>query len=109
MEKLKIETIGNAEPVENSHEQAVSFVESHRNILEHYARGGIVIEPAPPSLSMFAFDLEKNTIYINSMFYKELGLRMNARFLLRYMKLSIFWRKNKSLLRTVERKNLKDI
>ena len=58
----------------NEHEQAVNFVESHRDILEHYARGRITIEPAPEGLSTFAFNLEENTIYINSMFYKELGL-----------------------------------
>jgi hypothetical protein len=58
----------------NEHEQAVTFVESHREMLEHYARGSISIEPAPEGLNTFAFNLKKNTIYINSMFYKEIGL-----------------------------------
>jgi hypothetical protein len=58
----------------SEHEQAMAFVESHREMLEHYARGSIVIEPAPKGLNIFAFNLKKNTIYINSMFYKELGL-----------------------------------
>ena len=65
---------GDREFQEKQHEQAVNFVEGHRNVLEHYARGAISIAPSPKGLNTFAFDLEKNTIYINSMFYKELGL-----------------------------------
>lgn len=69
-----IEIPKDTEEQQAQHEQAVKFVESHRNILEHYARGSIHIAPSPEGLNTFAFDLEKNTIYINSMFYKNLGL-----------------------------------
>jgi hypothetical protein len=60
--------------VENEHADAVALVEKHRDFFEHYAKGKIKIEPAPKSIPTFAFNLEKNTIYINSMFYKNLGL-----------------------------------
>jgi hypothetical protein len=60
--------------VENEHAEAVVLVEKHRDFFEHYAKGKIKIEPAPKSIPTFAFNLEKNTIYINSMFYKNLGL-----------------------------------
>ena len=56
------------------HAEAVALVEKHRDFFEHYAKGKIKIEPAPKGVPTFAFDLEKNTIYINSMFYKKLGL-----------------------------------
>jgi von Willebrand factor type A domain. len=59
---------------ENEHAEAVALVEKHRDFFEHYAKGKIKIEPAPADLKTFAFNLEKNTIYINSMFYKKLGL-----------------------------------
>lgn len=64
------------EPVKivNEHEEAVALVEKHRDFFEHYAKGKIKIEPAPKDLPTFAFNLEQNTIYINSMFYKKLGL-----------------------------------
>src|SRR3989344_274871 len=58
----------------NEHEEAVAFVESHRDFFEHYARGGVKIEPAPEGLETFAFNLESNTIYISPKFYKDLGL-----------------------------------
>lgn len=57
-----------------AHVEAVEFVQKNRDLLEHYARGKIKVEPAPPGLDTFAFDLEKNTIYVNSRFYKKLGL-----------------------------------
>ncbi|MEK7581943.1 MAG: VWA domain-containing protein [Patescibacteria group bacterium] len=57
----------------NEHAEAVTLVEKHRDFFEHYAKGKIKIEPAPEDLETFAFNLEKNTIYINSMFYKKLG------------------------------------
>ena len=63
------ETGGNDE-----HSLAVALVEKHRDFFEHYAKGKIKIEPAPKEIPTFAFDLEKNTIYVNSMFYKKLGL-----------------------------------
>jgi len=63
------ETGGNGE-----HAEAVALVEKHRDFFEHYAKGKIKIEPAPKEIPTFAFDLEKNTIYVNSMFYKKLGL-----------------------------------
>ncbi len=56
------------------HAEAVALVEKHRDFFEHYARGEIKVEPAPAGLNTFAFDLEKNTIYVNSMFYAEFGL-----------------------------------
>ena len=54
------------------HAEAVALVEKHRDFFEHYAKGQIKIEPAPEGLKTFAFDLETNTIYASSMFYKEL-------------------------------------
>ncbi len=55
------------------HNEAVDFVEKHRDFFEHYAKGKVNIEPAPQGLKTFAFDLENNTIYVNSMFYKKSG------------------------------------
>lgn len=57
----------------DEHSEAVAFVERHRDYFEHYAGGRIKIAPAPKGLKTFAFDLEKNTIYINGMFYEKLG------------------------------------
>jgi hypothetical protein len=66
---------GKVQSVEESeHTEAVALVEKHLDFFEHYAKGKIKIKPAPESLKTFAFDLEKNTIYVNSMFYKKLGL-----------------------------------
>jgi len=56
------------------HSEAVALVEKHRDFFEHYAKGKIKIEPAPKGIPTFAFNLEQNTIYINSMFYQKLGL-----------------------------------
>ena len=58
---------------ENEHVEAVAFVEKHRDFLEHYARGRVKILPAPKGLKTFAFNLETNEIYANSMFYKNKG------------------------------------
>src|SRR3989344_5499929 len=58
---------------ESEHAEAVGFVEKHRDFFEHYARGRVRIEPAPKGLSTFAFDLERDVIYVNSMFYKKQG------------------------------------
>ena len=55
------------------HAEAVALVEKHRDFFEHYAKGKIKIEPAPKELPTFAFNLETNTIYVNSMFYERLG------------------------------------
>ena len=57
-----------------AHQKAMDFVERNRNFFEHYARGRVKFEPAPPGLDTFAFNLETNTIYINSRFYKQRGL-----------------------------------
>ena len=57
-----------------AHTEAVALVEKHRDFFEHYAGGQIKIEPAPAGLKTFAFNLEQNTIYVNSMFFVELGL-----------------------------------
>lgn len=62
------------ESSESSHKEAVEFVEKHRDFFEHFARGRVKFEPAPEGLDTFAFDLEKNVIYVNSRFYKERGL-----------------------------------
>lgn len=59
---------------EARHAEAVELVEKHRDFFEHYAGGRIKIEPAPEGVKTFAFNLEKNTIYVNSMFYQKLGL-----------------------------------
>jgi len=56
------------------HAEAVAFVEKHRDFFEHYAKGKVNIKPAPASIKTFAFNLENNDIYINSMFYKKRGL-----------------------------------
>lgn len=59
--------------IECAHKEAMEFVEKHRDFLEHYARGEVKIEPVPEGLKTFAFDLENNTIYVNSLFYKTAG------------------------------------
>lgn len=65
---------GGGEIDKNSeHAEAVVLVEKHRDFFEHYAKGGIKIEPAPREMTTFAFNLETNTIYVNSMFYEKLG------------------------------------
>jgi len=58
--------------IENSNE-AIDFVEKHRDFFEHYARGKVNFEPAPEGLKTFAYNLKTDTIYISPMFYKELG------------------------------------
>lgn len=58
---------------ENAHQEAMDFVEKHRDFLEHDARGSVNIEPAPKGLDTFAFNLRSNIIYVNSMFYKFAG------------------------------------
>lgn len=81
MEKLNIVEVKKMEKPEelketeasNEHAEAVALVERHRDFFEHYAKGKIKIEPAPVGLKTFAFDLEKNTIYVNSVFYKKWG------------------------------------
>ncbi len=55
------------------HREAMEFVGKHKDFLEHYARGQVRIEPAPAGLNTFAFNLETNTIYVNSAFYKTAG------------------------------------
>lgn len=59
--------------IKSAHKEAMEFVEKHKDFLEHYARGGVNIKPAPPELDTFGFDLKNNTIYVNSMFYKIAG------------------------------------
>lgn len=58
----------------SAHTEAVALVEKHRDFFEHYAKEKIKIAPAPEGMSTFAFDLETNTIYVNSMFYKKWNL-----------------------------------
>ena len=52
-------------------ETSTEYFNTHRDFFEMYARGAVNVEPAPAGLSTFAFDLEKNTIYVNDMFYRE--------------------------------------
>ena len=59
---------------DEDHKEAIEFVERNRDIFEQVARGRIQFAPAPPGLDTFAFDLETNTIYVNSKFYQSLGL-----------------------------------
>ena len=56
-----------------AHQEAVLFVEKYRDFFEHYARGRVKFEPAPPELNTFAFDPETNTIFVNSRFYTSQG------------------------------------
>lgn len=72
MEKLEIKQ-NSSDLEETEYNEAITLVEKHRDFFEHYAKGKIKIEPAPIDLKTFAFDLEKNTIYINAMFYKKFG------------------------------------
>jgi len=58
----------------NFHEEAVRFVEAHRDYLENYARGAVHFEAAPAGLNTFAFNLETNTIYVHGRFYHDRGL-----------------------------------
>ncbi|MBI5153424.1 MAG: VWA domain-containing protein [Parcubacteria group bacterium] len=60
--------------LQGDHAEAFAFVKEHLDFFEHYAKGGIKIEPAPAGLNTFAFDLNNNTIYINALFYEKLGL-----------------------------------
>ena len=55
------------------HAESVEFVEGHRDFLEHYAKGRVKIVSAPGGVKTFAFNLETNEIYVNSMFYKKHG------------------------------------
>jgi hypothetical protein len=54
-----------------SKDKASGFFEEHREVFELYAKGKIKIEPAPPGLDTFVFDLEKGTIYVNDKFYQS--------------------------------------
>ncbi|HMO78501.1 MAG TPA: VWA domain-containing protein [Candidatus Paceibacterota bacterium] len=58
---------------ELGHEKALDFFEIHRKLFEQYAGHSIEVEPAPPGFDTFAFNLETNTIYLNSKFYDSLG------------------------------------
>jgi hypothetical protein len=53
--------------------EAFQLVEKNRDFFEHYSKGKIRVEPAYEGLDTFAFNLKDNTIYINSMFYKQRG------------------------------------
>jgi len=57
----------------SSHEEALYFFETHRKLFEQYAGHSIEVKPSPPGLDTFAFNLETNTIYLNSKFYTSLG------------------------------------
>lgn len=51
-------------------EQSAGYFDAHRDFFETYARGGVKVESAPEGLDTFAFDLKKDTIYVNDMFYR---------------------------------------
>lgn len=51
-------------------ERSTDYFDTHRDFFEAYARGGVKVEPAPARLDTFAFDLKKDTIYVNDMFYR---------------------------------------
>lgn len=55
----------------NEHAEALDLVEEHRDFFEHYAKGKIKIEPAPTGIPTFAFNLETNTIYVNTTMFKK--------------------------------------
>ncbi len=55
----------------------MKFVQRNRDFFEHYARGSLKFEPAPEGLDTFAFDLEKNTLYVNSRFYHSQGYELS--------------------------------
>lgn len=58
---------------EAEHNEAVEFVNLHRDLFEHRLRGHAEFKPAPPGLHTFAYDLKEDTIYLNSRFYKSRG------------------------------------
>jgi hypothetical protein len=73
---LKQEDGERGESAENvaEHQEALQFVERHRDLFEHYARGRVNFKAAPAKLNTFAYDLKEDTIYINSRFYNKQGL-----------------------------------
>ena len=64
---------GSSAEKEKSQEEAMEFVNRHRDFFEHYARGKIKFEPAAEGMDTFGFDLKTNTIYISPRFYRDLG------------------------------------
>lgn len=67
-EDSKGNTEGNPEQKE-----ALDFVESNRNLFEHFARGQIHCKPTPLGLDTFACNLETDELYISPRFYKKRG------------------------------------
>lgn len=65
---------GPHEAAETEGQEAIEFVERHRDLFETYARGAVELRPAPKGRSTFSFDLVNNTIDIHPMFYREQGL-----------------------------------
>jgi von Willebrand factor type A domain len=70
-------TIKKEEPIapasESGHGRAIDLFEANRDLFQGYAGGAIKVEPARADLNTFAFNLETNTIYLNSKFYEQLG------------------------------------
>jgi len=54
-------------------EEAVEFVEKHRDFFEYYAGGAVKFLPAPEGLNTFAFDLNTNSVYISPRFFTDRG------------------------------------
>lgn len=64
-------TAGKDETLEmDRKERSTDYFDAHRDFFEAYARGSVKVEPAPARLDTFAFDLKKDTIYVNDMFYR---------------------------------------
>jgi len=62
---------------ENEHNEAFDFTKEQMDMLRHYGRGSVNIKPSPKGLDTFAFNLEKNEIYVNSRFYKNKGFNFS--------------------------------
>jgi hypothetical protein len=65
---------GPHEAADDRGQEAIEFVERHRDLFEAYARGAVELRPAPKGTSTFSFNLVNNTIDIHPMFYREQGL-----------------------------------
>ncbi len=75
LEKVRTVTSGDQPIGEQSKpsNEALAFVEKNRDQFDHMARGRVEFEAAPEGLNTFAFDLEKDKIYIHPRFHEQLG------------------------------------
>ena len=51
--------------------EPVEIFQKHQDLFEHYAGYSVHVELSPKGLDTFAFDLEKNTIYLSPRFYVD--------------------------------------